>query len=493
MFTRYRKAAALGLAGILALSIPIASWGAGLWPTLPGVGEASFCASYNANTPSVGGITGQQGVGTCVQTVPAGPPAQTGVEQIPADTQLTGGAPPQTVTIASALLGSVNSHQNYIMGGDFATNLWQRGTTPVSAASPATYVMSADRWFAVSASNAMTVSQHAPATTDADYLGNIGFYDWMRVARPSGTPSGSSCVGQILDQKQAADLIGHNGVLSFYGYAPTTFSATNSAISVSIAYYTGGDSATPGTNTATAALSVSGQSSGIANYTAVTAAGVGNTSAVIASGVATINLTTTPTLYAVYGPIPTATSGGTAVTGVIVSFCATPTATSTESTDYFEIEAVQLQAMPGTVTASLPNGVVGYTGFQRISPVDEAKRELAYSYVFNDGGTAGHGIFATGWDKTTAAAVLTVQFPVPMREEPTGSVATATSFAVFELDGATVQACTTLAVTANGALTTDMASMTCATGGTSLTADAGTQLTSDHTGATNTVTFLAEP
>lgn len=478
--------------GLLA-ALSTVAWAAGNYSTYPIVGQPSFCASGNPSGPGVGGVTGQSGIpNTCVQTVPAGPPMQTGTETVPADTNVGSNVNPETVTIPSALLGSLNAHQNYIMGGDFGTNLWQRGTT-FSAITPATYQMIADRWFAVSASNTMTITQNTPSTSAADYIGNVGFYSWMRVARPSATPSGSSCVGQILDQKQAADLIGHNGVLSFYGYAPTTFSATNEAIQVSVAYYTAADSATPGTNTATAALSVSGQSSGITGYQANVVSGVGLTNAVISSGVATIDLTTTPTLYAVYAPIPAQNSSGTEVNGVIVSFCATPTATSTESTDYFEIEAVQLQAMPSAATNNMPNGVIGYTGFQRVLPVDEAKRELSYSYVFGDGGTAGHGIFGTGWDISTSEANVTVPFPVPMRESPSVTVATATSFAVFELNGTTTQACTTLAKIANSSLTTNAAALNCTTGGTNLTADAGTQLTSDATGAANTVTFLAEP
>jgi hypothetical protein len=479
-----------------------AAWGAGNWSTLPIAGSGSFCGSTvsGVTLPSsqgpygiVPGSTQGTGSGICGQTIPAGPAEASGTYLIPADTGLTGGAPPQTVTIPNALVGSLNTHTNRIIGGDFGTNLWQRGTTPLSAASPATYQMSADRFFAISQNNVMTITKQTPANTAADYIGNLGLNSWMRVARPSGTPSGSSCVGQILDQEASQNLIGNNAVLSFWGYAPTTFSAANYDITATIAYYTATDSATGGTNTATFALSGSGQAGGITGYTAAAAGLANGTPGSISSGVATIPLSATPTRYGLYAPIPAANSSGTAVNGVGIVICATPTAATTVSTDYFEIEGVQLQAMPSAASVNLANGVTGYTGFEFRPPAEEAILQYAYSYVFNDGGTAGHGIFGTGWDISTAAADVTIPFPAPMREAPAATVSTATSFAVFELNGTTTQACTTLAVVANSLLTNSSAAATCTTGGTALTADAGTQLTSDHTGATNLVTFSAEP
>lgn len=479
-----------------------AAWAGGNWSNLPIVGGASFCGSTvsGVTLPAsqgpygiVPGSTQGTGNGPCQQTIPAGPVADTDSLLVPADTGLAGGAPPQTVVVPSGLLGSLNTHVNRLIGGDFATNLWQRGTTPLSGASPTTATMAADRWFAISASNVMTITKQTPANTAADYLGNIGLNSLMRVARPSGTPTGSSCVGQILDTKASAEIIGKNAVFSFWGYAPITFSATNENVSVSIAYYTQADSATAGTNTATFALSASGQVSGITGYTAATAGTTNGTTGTLASGVETIALSTTPTRYGVWAPIPAANAAGTAVTGVGVSICATPTATTTVSTDYFEIAGAQLQGMPFNATTNLANGLTGYTGFEFRPAALEATLQYAYSYVFNDGGTSGHGIFGTGWDISTAAADVTIPFPAPMRETPTDTVATATSFGVFRLNGTTVEACTTLASIANSLLSTSQAAMTCTTGATNLTANAGTQLTSAATGATNLVTFSAEP
>lgn len=403
------------------------AWGAGMWSTLPIVGSPAFCVSTvtGAGAP-FSGATGQ-GQGTtgaiCAQTVPAGPAGVTGVELVPADVNANGTTNPQTVTIPTALLGPSNPHVNRIIGGDFGTNLWQRGTTPLSAASPTTAVMSADRWWAISASNVVTITKQTPASTAADYLGNIGFNSWMRVARPSGTPSGATCVGQILDKAASAPLIGNNAVFSFYGYAPTTFSATNSNVVVTIAYYTAADASAAqsavgagGTNTLTFALSSEGAGGGIAGYQAATAGGSNGTTAVVASGAATISLSTTPTRYSVYGPIPSANASGTQVIGVGVSICNTPTIATSVTTDYFEFTAAQIQALPSTVSNSLPAGVTSPTGFERRSAEIEQGLQQYYSYVLSE--TTAKAPFAPCAAVDTTHTNCWVQFPETMRITP---------------------------------------------------------------------------
>lgn len=96
----------------LLFAVPAIAIAAGNYLTYPQVGEPSFCASSNPNGTGVGGTTGQQGSPVnCVQTVPAGPPALTGSELVPADTGVSG--PTQTVTIPIVLFGA----------GDYTYNL----------------------------------------------------------------------------------------------------------------------------------------------------------------------------------------------------------------------------------------------------------------------------------------------------------------------------------------------------------------------------------
>lgn len=105
--TRFRVAMVAGL-GLAILST--VAYAAGNWSTLPLVGSAQFCASTVTGTGSLGGITGQ-GQGTtgsiCGQTVPAGPTVITGLETIPADTNISSSAPPQTVRLSMASLNAL--------------------------------------------------------------------------------------------------------------------------------------------------------------------------------------------------------------------------------------------------------------------------------------------------------------------------------------------------------------------------------------------------
>lgn len=97
------------IATLMLVAVTSLTWAAGNWSTLPIVGGSSFCASTVTGTGSLGGITGQGQGSTgsiCAQTVPAGPPSLTGAEQFPADTKLTGSAPPQTVVVTTCQLGA---------------------------------------------------------------------------------------------------------------------------------------------------------------------------------------------------------------------------------------------------------------------------------------------------------------------------------------------------------------------------------------------------
>src|ERR1039458_6101694 len=91
---------ALALAGTIGIGT---AYAAGLWPDMPVVGGATYCAgtSSSATGTIIGLVTG------CPNQVPAGPTIVTGNEQIPADTRLAGGAAPQTVLIPMASLNAL--------------------------------------------------------------------------------------------------------------------------------------------------------------------------------------------------------------------------------------------------------------------------------------------------------------------------------------------------------------------------------------------------
>lgn len=436
------KRLALGVAALVAC-VGLA-FGAGQFPNYPIVGGASYCGGYST------GPTGQ----VCVVTVPAGPATTTGLELIPADTEIANGGQPQTVTIPSPLIGSINAKANRLIGGDFFTNLWQRGTTPVSAASPSTTVIGADRWAVYSSGNVVTVAKQTAA---ADSLPAIGLYASMRVSRPSGTNTSQICTGQVLDKAAASPLIGNNAIFTFYALAGAGLNAVSTNnITATVAYYTAADSATPLTNTDAFMKGT------ITGYQAAVVGGSVNTVPVVASGIATIQISTTWTRYGIFAPIPSVNAAGTAVTGVGVAICYTPASGTGGSTEWFEIEGAQLQAMSSATSQALPNGITGATGFERRPAQLDADYQQYYSWVLQEtnGAVYPGGVLCTA----TANAWIALNPPVGMRETPTvvvtaGGLSIRTAAAVTGIGTTTLLAgstAQTLSLTSGAACTSTL-------------------------------------
>ena len=390
-------------------------------------------------------------------------------------------SPRRLCPFPARLIGSLNTHKNKVIGGDFATNLWQRGTT-ISSITPTTATMIADRWFALSTGNTVTVTKQTGAS---DTIPTSGLYASMRVNRPSGSNVTPICVGQALDKTLAQAFLGQNASLSFRALAGAGMSSTANQVTVTLAYYTAADSTTPGTNTNTFALGT------ITGYQAVTAGtSPGTTATSVTAGAALIPIATSWGTYEVYGPIPSANASGTAVTGVGFTICYTPTGTG-GATDWFEIEGVQLAAVPSGATAQMPNGVTGSPGFERRMPSEEAVLQLYYSYVLVDqAATIRYGMCQ---DYTTAIAHCWVQFTQQMRETPSVTVATTASFAVTNASG-TAEACNTSIAGTASAVTPVGSDLTCTNSGTPLVAGNAAQMIGGNPAVqTNFITFSAEP
>jgi hypothetical protein len=478
----------LGMASAFLVSLGAIAWAAGNWSTLPIVGNPSFCGStVSGAAPPLGGITGQgqaTGGSICGQTIPAGP-SLSDLELIPADTGIAGGASPQTVVIPSGLLGGLNLKINRLVGGDMWTNLWQRTTTPVSAATPTAALMTADRWWvqtATSSGTQVTVAKEtgSTVTNQPDYLPQFGSYASIRIQRPSSqTGTAPVCFGQTLDRTAAAPLLNHNAVFSFYAQTGANWSPTAGNVTVSIAAFTAGDASGTqatigyaGGNSSTAALSAAGQTGGITNYTPEVFTVGANTTGTVASGVATVPIplsTVFGTQYTVVAYIPqTLTSAATQVTGVSVAICWTPTGTA-GTNDWIEFDLLQLQAMPGSGvgngTVNLPNGIITATGFERRAPVVEQLNQLYYSYVVNE--TAASNIRGMCAMSTSSIANCLINFPVPMRIVPAmkytagfAASATTASSSVAACTGVTTSATLSTNAATTSAVLVDCASST---------------------------------
>ncbi len=200
--------------GCVALAIAsTALFAAGNYSTYPIIEGSSFCVStigvngQAGNTGQGGGAAGTNGA-YCAQTVPAGPPAVTGSELVPADTGLAGGAPPQTVVLQMANLNALPIAVTPIVSQTVTvvpvTNLTggviltSTGTmTKVTVNTPAApidgqqFAVSANQTvttFSVSAANGQTLSNGPTVLTSSTtapfgyrWLWNAASTTWLRL------------------------------------------------------------------------------------------------------------------------------------------------------------------------------------------------------------------------------------------------------------------------------------------------------------------------
>ena len=166
----------------------------------------------------------------------------TGLETIPADTNLTGGQNPASESISTGQLaqyvGSAGSNSpNLLIGGDAGTNLWQRGTTGSSVTTTTTYG-GPDRFAYWSGTNtAMTVSRDSAAT---DVPSGFGYA--FKVARTAGqTGVVPVCVEQALQSSWAISLAGQTVEFDFNAYTGATFSAAGANVTAYVVTGTGTD------------------------------------------------------------------------------------------------------------------------------------------------------------------------------------------------------------------------------------------------------------
>lgn len=152
-----------------------------------------------------------------------------GAESWVVDTQLPNGQNPASEYLSVNTLGNylgagVGGSRNVLIGGDFTTNLFQRGTSVTGITNSVTY--GPDRWFAVGgASSAISLLQQTtnlPANND--------FGASLRVSQVSTTDTAVVNFGQVVATNNSYKFSGATAVLSFWAKkgsaAPTTFNAT---------------------------------------------------------------------------------------------------------------------------------------------------------------------------------------------------------------------------------------------------------------------------
>ncbi len=325
----------------------------------------------------------------------------TGIETIPVDTNLASGLNPasEAVTV-NQLIGAMGAntssvaYRNGLVGGDFGTNLWQRGTTGASTTTALLY--GADRWWGLSGTGtAFTQSKQTGASDVTN-----SFQASNRVQRTaSQTGVLPICVGQVLTSQNSYRFQNRTVEFSLWALAGATFSAASSNVTMTIAYGTGSDQSAADFSTGA--------------WTGYTAA---------ASQTTTIS--TTWTRYSAVAAIPTT------ATQVGVKICYTPVGTA-GATDFFEFAGAQL-AVNGAAVAY--NGSTAFTGnmlsFERRPASIEALMQYAYFWRLSEpASTAAIDGVCQAVGATTN--ICNVNMPVVMRATvPTIVITTAGTFKV---------------------------------------------------------------
>lgn len=338
----------------------------------------------------------------------------TGAETIPADTNLSGGANPQSEAISISQLSGYMAGRpslfSMVIGGDAGTNLFQRGTTGSSVTTTATYG-GPDRFFYWSGTGtAMTVSRDSTA-------GDIPpTYQYaFKMARTSGqTGVVQVCMAQEIASVNSYLYRGQTVELDFYATTGADFSAASNNMTAYVVYGTGTDD-----GSSKMAFGLNAGGGGASAWTGQANA----TAAVIGLGA-----DGTQGRYAAVATIPaTATEVG-------IALCYTPVGTASTN-DYIAFAGIQLVRNPSL--ASLVSTTVGYssanvqlTSFQRRPAGIEASMQYSYFYRLNEPASTA-ALPGTCQAVGASTNICNVFMPVPMfATVPTITITTAGTFKV---------------------------------------------------------------
>ncbi len=296
---------------------------------------------------------------------------------------------------------------NLLIGGDFSTNLFQRGAS-VSLASSTYYVAyGADRWFTWGGTSTPATMTQQTAAADIP-LGASASY---RINKGSLTGVVQICTSQVVESANSYRAQGQTLEFSFDALAGSTFSAASSNLAVYVSYGTGADD---GAVKMAYGLNAHG-GAGTTPWTGQVNLG--------GTGGFLIPITTAWGRYGVAVPIPaTATEIG-------VSICYTPVGTGT-ATDWFEFAKAQLVVNPAlTGLAGASGAAVNATGtaggtaaapvksFARRSQALETVLQERYYFQINEPAAS----IAVGNGNYQTSTICDVQIPTPvtMRVAPT--------------------------------------------------------------------------
>ncbi|WP_439392335.1 hypothetical protein ACRQ5Q_22325 [Bradyrhizobium sp. PMVTL-01] len=332
-------------------------------------------------------------------------PTLSGTEQLDVNYPCTVSCFATTNQVAGFSRGAGSAgFRNALVGGDFTTNPFQRGTSQAAdIANTVTY--GPDQWWFVGgASSAINWSKQTGAN---DITGNYGAS--LRFQRKSGNANTAAIsMGQVLESSNSYRFSGHTAYCELW--AKTGANYSGGAVTATIGYGTGTD------DTATNFASGSW-----ANYTAVTN---------------TFTPTSTWTRYSMPFAVP-AQVASTNVSQVGFKMAWTPSGTA-GANDWIEVTGIQCEVND--------TGVAG--GFEHRPASIELLMAQRYLLVINEPATGVR--VATGWLATTTTCKVTLAFPDTMRAAPSvtfaGSALSGTTWVAQNLNTSSVLATPFLAV-----------------------------------------------
>ena len=292
------------------------------------------------------------------------------------------------------------NYDNALIGGDFSTNLFQRGAS-VSTASSTYYVAyGADRWFTWGGTSTPTTMTQQTGAADIPPASSASY----RINKGSLTGVKQICTSQVVESTGAYRFQGKTAEFTFDALAGAGFSAASSNLAVYVSYGTVADE---GATYMAYGLNKQGG--------AGTTAWTGQVNLGGAAGFL-IPITTSWARYGVEVPIPsTALEIG-------VSICYTPVGTGT-STDWFEFGKAALAENPamtsfaGAAGAILAPGDPRMKAFARRPQQIETALQERYYWQVNE--PAASKAIGTGNYQTSTICDVVVPTPVPMRIIPT--------------------------------------------------------------------------
>lgn len=311
----------------------------------------------------------------------------TGAEALPTDTMLPSGSPAAEGTTTLQLAGfgrglaGSGGWRNGLIGGDFGTNLWQRGTGGTATTTVLTY--QADRWWTLS--GAATEIKQIKETGAGDTP--TGFSASARLQRTAGqTGVVESCEGQVLTSANSVRFAGKRVEFSAELLQGADFSG-GGQVTLTIGTGTGSDES--------AAAFSTGSWTGYASTSQTT------------------TISQTWTEYSMVASVPQG------VTQIGVKLCFTPSGTA-GTNDWVEMAGAQLDSNPA---AQGYNGVGASTGVQasfEYRPAEvEARLQQAYFFRLVEPGS---GVPVPGSCEATGATSNECVLPLPTQQRVAGTI-----------------------------------------------------------------------